>query len=561
MRLSVIHHLVLATMFFSIIMITGILILSHFAVISGIEKIEKEAAPQTAEKILAVLSLESDTLARLAYDWGVWDDTYSFMGNRSEQYIVSNLNVASLTGIQVNDILFFDSKGSLKYKVSVDYRNGNVRQTSDDLVSYIQKKEILGPDALAQTGIIPLQTGPVLIATHPILMSDEGGPSRGTILMSRDLDEARIAYLSGYTLYPFKLERNNHLNQSEDYNEEQPAFLSVLNTSDNTITTLNKINDISGNPTYLARMDIPFNSPYTKEFVWMMILLVASLSTLFFITILLYYRYYLARHISGLSFMLDEAVRTGSLSETLSTQAPSEITRLAESAERVTLSLIQNRHDLHRSTDELEEAEERWQILFEEAIDPMCVGNEDGIINANRSWVRLFGCTRAEVVNIPLRDLTLPQLQDGTDPMISLIRQYYSVPDEGFIRFDWRISVPDEGEKYSDVTIKRIRFRGEILRFVVARDITIQVQMQEEQAVALARIDDNLVQLGSLNDEIRNPLTIICGLLEIGECEHTDAILLEVQKIDTIIDRLDRGYVGSEKVRSYLKRSFELGRR
>ena len=395
MHLSVIHHLVLATVAFTIILITGVLILSHIAVISGIEKIEKEAAPHTAEKILAVLSLESESLARIAYDWGVWDDTYAFMENQSVQYIESNLASVSLTGIRINDILFFDPEGNLWYKVSVDFRNGSmspsnqrfkhifpsffetwhnmnlsnqirvgwmgssIRETSDELISYVQKNKIVGSVVSAQTGIIPLQSGPVLIATHSILMSDEGGPARGTILISRDLDDAKIAELSGYTLYPFRLERNDHWNQSLDHTKEQDSFLSVLNMNDTHISTSSRINDISGNPSYLALMKIP----YTNELLWQMILLVSILLTLFFVIILLYYRYYLTRHISNLSVMLDKAVQTGSMPEVLSSRAPSEIICLAESAERVTMSLIQNQHDLHRSIKELDEAEDRWQIL------------------------------------------------------------------------------------------------------------------------------------------------------------------------------------------------------
>lgn len=112
-----------------------------------------------------------------------------------------------------------------------------------------------------------------------------------------------------------------------------------------------------------------------------------------------------------------------------------------------------------------------------------------------------------------------------------------------------------------DVTIRSIMFRGNQLRFVVARDITNQVRMQKEQEIALAQIDSNILQLAILNDEVRNPLTVICGLLDDGICERHEEILVQVRKIDSIIDHLDRGYLDSEKVRRYLTRSFDLGRR
>ena len=559
MRLSVLHHLILATGIFTFILIGGIVAVSHVAVINGIEKTEKEAAPQTAEKILAVLSLEEDNLARIAYDWGVWDETYEFMENKSDQYISSNLAIPSLVGIQVNEILFFGSDGTYFYGVSADYRNESSRPIPKDLVRYLNESGLLESDTVG-SGIVPLPGGPVLIATHPILMSNERGTSRGTILFGRDLDEARIAYLSAYALYPFHLERIGEI--SEGYNDNTLQYTpATLNTTGNTIITSGIVRDISGNPSYIARMEIPYNSPYTREVTGVMIILVIILSALFFVVILLYYRYFLARHISDLSDMLDKAVHTTTSAEVLSGDAPPEINRLATSVSRVTRSLRQNRDDLHRSREVLEEAEERWQIIFEEATDAMCVGDEEGIINANRSWTRLFGRERAEVVSLPIKDLALPLLDDGTDPMVSLVNRYYSTPDDSSVRFDWRVPGHDGGELVFDVTIKRIRYKGELLRFVVARDISVQVRLQKEQEIALTRIDKNLVQLGTLNDEIRNPLTIICGLIDDDPSPHKDGILLQVNKIDAIIDKLDRGYLDSEKVRNYLKRSFELGKR
>lgn len=559
MRLSVIHHLVLATVIFTLILIAGILIVSHTAVINGIEKIEGDAASKTAEKIVAVLSLEGDNLARLAYDWGVWDDTYVFIGDRNDGYIRSNLALQSPIGIRVNDILFFDTKGNPVYAISVDIQNESVRKTSDELITYLQISGIVGSDALPRTGIVPLKSGPVLISTHPIWKSDESGPSRGTLIMSRDLDKARIDYLSSYTLYPFILVRNDGNNQSITPHYEQSGFLSGMNINEKFIETSSVITDISGNSSYLAKLNIPFNSPYTREFLWLMILLVAGLSTLFFVSILLYYRYYLTKNVSVLSLKIDEVIRTGSSSDNPSVQVPYEITCLAETAERVTQSLIQSKHDLNRSTEELEEVEERWQILFEEALDPMCVGNEDSLIYANRSWMRMLGWEQVDVVNIPIRDMQIPLLQDGVDPLVTFIREYSSVPEEESSRFDWRLYVSGVGEAYFDVTIKWIRFRGLLLRYVVAREVTDEVRIQKKLVLALAKIDENLVQLSSLNDEIRNPLTIICGLLDQEEDVDREGILLQVERIDKLIDRLDHGYVGTEKIRSYLKRYHKFG--
>jgi sensor domain CHASE-containing protein len=553
MHFSVTHHLILVTTIFMVMLIAGIFLISYTALISGIEETEKEEAPITAEKILAVIMLESDNLRGLAYDWGAWDDTYAFMADSNAQYINSNLQVPSLAGIKVNYILFFDQHGTLVHGVGTDYQNRTARMVSPELIAYLQDNRLVDSESGNKTGILPLLTGPVLIATHSILRSNEEGPSHGTIVIGRDLDRSKTNYLSRYTLYPFTIERKEQYQRDNGSIQENFALTTLLNST-TTITAESPVTDISGNSTFIARMEIPYHSPYNTRVVLLIVILVTGLSILNLAVMLLYYRFYLARYLTDLSHMLDEATATGNMAENLPDTSVPEIVQLSEAAHRITTSFIENRSELHRSLGEIEEAEERWQILFEEANDAMCVGNEDMIINSNLAWERLFNGNRTEIVNVPLAHLRLPHLDDGTDPMTRFISYYQTIPDNESARFDWRVPVKGREQTF-DLTIKKIRFRGEVLRYVVARDITLQAMLHREQARIMAQIDENMIQFATLNDEIRNPLTVIAGLTEIDEPEHGEAVMNQIRKIDLIIDRLDKGYLESEKVRRFLKKT------
>lgn len=63
--------------------------------------------------------------------------------------------------------------------------------------------------------------------------------------------------------------------------------------------------------------------------------------------------------------------------------------------------------------------------------------------------------------------------------------------------------------------------------------------------------------MGALNDQIRNPLTIISTLVDENESPEKDRILYEVGRIDKLIDRLDDGFISSEKVWQYLHKKHE----
>lgn len=94
----------------------------------------------------------------------------------------------------------------------------------------------------------------------------------------------------------------------------------------------------------------------------------------------------------------------------------------------------------------------------------------------------------------------------------------------------------------------------------IARDVTDIVNIQKAiEKEGIQQIEKNMEQFQILNDQIRNPLTIIASIVSLDETPNTDKILEQVQKIDDLVTRLDRGWIESNKVRSFLLRHFKHG--
>ncbi|WP_421909314.1 histidine kinase dimerization/phospho-acceptor domain-containing protein [Methanolacinia petrolearia] len=68
----------------------------------------------------------------------------------------------------------------------------------------------------------------------------------------------------------------------------------------------------------------------------------------------------------------------------------------------------------------------------------------------------------------------------------------------------------------------------------------------------------NLIQLATLNDEIRNPLMVIAGVTDMEIKDSKEIILDQVQKIDEIIGKLDQSWIESAKIRKFLKKHMEI---
>lgn len=99
---------------------------------------------------------------------------------------------------------------------------------------------------------------------------------------------------------------------------------------------------------------------------------------------------------------------------------------------------------------------------------------------------------------------------------------------------------------------------GTIQRIVIqSRDITGRKRIEEQlKTVGIEQIEQNMEQFQILNDQIRTPLQAIMLYLSLGNFEHREKIEEQVKTIDSLVARLDRGWLESEKVHSFLLRHY-----
>jgi PAS domain S-box-containing protein len=94
----------------------------------------------------------------------------------------------------------------------------------------------------------------------------------------------------------------------------------------------------------------------------------------------------------------------------------------------------------------------------------------------------------------------------------------------------------------------------------ISRNITDRVLLaQEMEREGISRIEKNMEQFQVLNDHIRNPLQVIAALATLDNGPGREQILKQVAIIDDIVTQLDKGWVESVKVRSFLLRHYGHG--
>lgn len=88
---------------------------------------------------------------------------------------------------------------------------------------------------------------------------------------------------------------------------------------------------------------------------------------------------------------------------------------------------------------------------------------------------------------------------------------------------------------------------------VIVRDVTLQVEFDMEvRKAGLSRIEENMEKFQILNDQIRNPLQVLTGLVDIEGSPLKSRYLEQIHIINQVIRDFDESWVRSEKVRKFL---------
>ena len=192
---------------FTLLGITDFFI-QRFIIFPSFLELEYREAGENLRRIHYAIDREIVHLDRLCHDWAVWDDSYRFIDNQSEDFIASNLNTETLNADHLNLLVFCRLDGTILW--------GTGMHGEQQLAFPFLQTKNLAPDypLLAQLakegkqsvfGIIDSQFGPLLFSTQTILHSDGSGPSKGYLIMGRLLDQGIVDTLKEQTRLPFEI--------------------------------------------------------------------------------------------------------------------------------------------------------------------------------------------------------------------------------------------------------------------------------------------------------------------------------------------------------------------
>lgn len=204
--------------------------------------------------------------------------------------------------------------------------------------------------------------------------------------------------------------------------------------------------------------------------------------------------------------------------------------------------------------EKLREREKTISVLLNAVPDSLALLDQKlEIVAVNDSMVEKLGKKRKILLGMTLDDLSswgitlIPQDQINT---------IYVAEDPIWYE-------EQKGDRWFETTIYPVTDdKGKVIRFAIqSHDITAWKQLALELKIeGLSNIEHNMEQFQILNDQIRNPLQAIQGFSSLSDNEYSSGIQEQVAIINSLVNRLDKGWVESEKVRSFLMRHYDHGK-
>jgi len=173
--------------------------------LGGFRVAEQQNMDNHLARVNAALFREVDGIDTSCSDWGNWDDTYHFVQDLNQDYLVANLTPNAFATLGLDIIAFADNQGKIIYGRIYDPANDALVPLSRELADCLLNEcKVMLPGEEVITGICS-EHQPILFSARPILDSDGNGPARGRIFFGRYMTNNELQQISELLLVKIKL--------------------------------------------------------------------------------------------------------------------------------------------------------------------------------------------------------------------------------------------------------------------------------------------------------------------------------------------------------------------
>jgi len=182
----------------TIVLIALVHTVSNTLMLGGFKDLEEAEVTTDMERLRAILDERIEALNTKAKDWAIWDDTYDFVADRNEEYVMANLYPSAAVYLNINLMAFIDQSRQLVYMLFVDLETGETVPVPPGLSELMLESTLGHHDSTESNiaGIAKYGDNVIMVVSQPILTSQGEGPVNGALVFGRLLDQSFVNSLA-----------------------------------------------------------------------------------------------------------------------------------------------------------------------------------------------------------------------------------------------------------------------------------------------------------------------------------------------------------------------------
>lgn len=176
---------------------------SYVVISKNFERLEERIVRANLTRISNAVAHQQQHLDSVANDWANWNSTYEFMWGRDPDYTEAEVSDETFNQYEINLLMLLDVSGRVALCRSFGRGQSVCRDEKQRGYMVQIARDLTGNRADGTvSGLITVGGQPMQVSMRPILRTDLSGPSRGTLIMARWMDEGQLLEIARMLALP-----------------------------------------------------------------------------------------------------------------------------------------------------------------------------------------------------------------------------------------------------------------------------------------------------------------------------------------------------------------------
>ena len=384
-----------------------IFVVAQMHISRGIERIERDEVEEEIARTVDILDESLRELNAVNADWAIWNNTYDFIENSNPSYVQDNLTQDTFKKLRIHLVLFVHSSGRVPYGRLFDFESNTESPAPDSMIAMAIHLASHAADTTDGVSCIAFHDDmPIQLTLRPILKTDGGGPSRGTLVFGRLLNDQEQSHLGKLARHDFTIQPIDSPAVPEAVRQQlraEPGLAAIVWPNREIIRAYSNIKP-SDNPPLVLSLDMP-RTIYVrgKEMMRYFLVSLLALGALIIASVLSLLSRRILNPLGQLSRQVDEMGIQNTVSARVTSPGGHELDRLAgainEMMARIETARVREEEAEHRK----EKMTSQLRAIVENVEKLIACDTADDLFRKSVEFVRdHLGAERCAIfVNMP----------------------------------------------------------------------------------------------------------------------------------------------------------------